>query len=317
MRLYKIGWPGDLPKIIDPGREVLLSSEDAEQRIAVPIEGEGPDILVMPRPSGPILFRGDKTPDDGCCLAVINSSSYYSRRHKYHIYDAKGVEELVRAEKSIAPTVLARVEPSGEFRLEDNCGIWWYRWDGSSWSMELAGRIHTLALDFYKIGWPGKQPEPVQMQWKTVGDLGFGFEEIVVGNEGKGESTVVFPIKATANGPCVRAQISKDGVELVRWYKDPSNGECLALICAGDCHDVDSTGGCEQIMRGYYPYYTKGISGGDPVVLVMLVVMKPEAKVLLEIDDKLVWYRWDGKSWEMNVIARENYEPPVKAKIFG
>jgi len=131
MKLYQIKWPGAMPKAMElDGKPVLI-----------PVEGQSSGLHLKKVPLGIRVTCGEEDSDNGSCIAMISVAGIHSKNQHYDIYNAQGVDELMRARTFDHKTVLLlTIEAGGQFQLEDDKGLSQYRWDGKAWEMDVAVR---------------------------------------------------------------------------------------------------------------------------------------------------------------------------------
>ena len=168
MKLYKIGFPGESPVLVElekdgePLSEIVLGERGrGRTEKTIPIIGDGPEVRAKKSDEGDIVLVRGVYESETRCLAIINATGAYSKGRRYEIHDAVGVMEIAAGIFAFGDAgrcgngeeVLAIIEPEAEFRLDGKYSSTWYAWMNGSWRVETPEKRQArLALEKVSIG---------------------------------------------------------------------------------------------------------------------------------------------------------------------
>jgi hypothetical protein len=150
MRLYRIGYPGAIPKLVELDtengylEEILIGQQGrGRKRVIIPLTGTGSEVCARKTDEGIVLVRGN-WPVENRCLVIINTVGAYDRIRSYGLYDSQGIQKLAcgiiafgdAGRVNGGEELLAILIKDAEFRLNSKYSSVWYKWNGKEWIVE-------------------------------------------------------------------------------------------------------------------------------------------------------------------------------------
>ena len=146
-----------LCQILEPGLDVyteglpvnrkyhaIMLGNSKGEIVSIPVIGVGVEVRAKKTAMGIVLVRGEFEPEDRC-LATINTVGKYIKGDAPNPLNVEGIQVLASGRTTppfMSPhgsgiEALAIVEAGATFTLDTGRFMFWYQWDGTSWTVEM------------------------------------------------------------------------------------------------------------------------------------------------------------------------------------